>query len=90
MFEFTQFMTGAKKRTEKWKRIVKRINDLFTESIGKKYAERYFSGNAKRRMVEMIDNIISAYRDIISEQEWMSEQTKKYDIEKFLQDTSTN
>lgn len=82
MFEFTQFMTGAKKRTEKWKRIVKRINNLFSESIGKKYAERYFSGNAKRRMVEMIGNIISAYRDIISEQEWMSEQTKKYAIEK--------
>ena len=82
LFEFTKFMTGAIARPDKWKREVNKMNSVFSEQIGKLYAEKFFSGESKPKMIEIIKNIISSFREIIDTQSWMSYSTKKIAIEK--------
>lgn len=81
-FEFDQFLTGAKKRREKWRRIIAKIDSVFSESLGKKYVEKYFNEDAKARMIEMIKNLFDSYRDIIRHQSWMSDTTKIFALDK--------
>jgi predicted metalloendopeptidase len=47
------------------------------ELLGQLYVERHFTPQAKARMQEMIDNLIEAYRQSITELDWMSEETKQ-------------
>ena len=82
MWEFEQFMSGAKERSPKWKRETLHLNSVFYEPVGKIYSERYFSANAKQKMMDMVSNIIEAYKEIISEQSWMSDETKQKALEK--------
>ena len=81
-WEFTQYMTGAKERTPKWKREVHHMTSSFYEPIGKIYSERYFSPEAKERVLSMTHNMVDAYREIMREQTWMSEETREKAIEK--------
>jgi len=81
-WEFTQYMTGAKERTPKWKREVHHMTSSFYEPIGKIYSERYFSPEAKDKVLTMTHNLVDAYREIMREQQWMSDETRERAIEK--------
>lgn len=81
-FEFTQFMTGAKERREKWKRQLDQMDNMFSEEIGYIYSYKYFSSDAKSKMEDMIENIKESYHNIISSQHWMSSETKKIALDK--------
>lgn len=82
LWEFEQFLSGAKERSPKWKRETMHLSGTFYEPVGKIYSERYFSGDAKKKMMEMTGNIISAYEEIIKEQTWMSDVTRERALEK--------
>lgn len=81
-WEFSQFMTGAKERSPKWKREVNHLNSTFYEPVGRLYSERYFSPEAKEKIMSIVHNVRDAYREIISEQQWMSETTRQRALEK--------
>ena len=81
-FEFKKFLTGAKEMTPRWKRIVNTMDGVFSEPLGKKYSEKYFDSDSKKKAVEILENIADAYAEIISEQTWMSDETKKIALEK--------
>lgn len=81
-WEFTQYMTGAKERTPKWKREVHYMTSSFYEPIGKIYSERYFSPEAKDKVLTMTHNLVDAYREIMREQQWMTDETRERAIEK--------
>ena len=86
-WEFEQYMTGAKERSPKWKREVNHINDVFYEPLGQIYSERYFNHDAKRKIMELVRNIKDSFREIISEQKWMTYETRQKALEKM--DTMT-
>ena len=54
----------------------------FSEAIGKKYIENYFSGNCKEHVLQIIENLKEVFRDRIKAQEWMSEETKEKALKK--------
>ena len=46
------------------------------------YLQKYDSSELKGRIIKLIENIISEYRKMLTEEEWISEGTKKNAIEK--------
>ena len=75
-------LTGAPQLRERWKRGVSVVEGALGEAVGKLYVERHFSPEAKSRMVELVANLVEAYRRSISTLDWMSEQTRARALEK--------
>lgn len=73
---------GAKVIQPRWKRAVKATNGSLGDLLGQLYVAKYFSPEAKSRVHEMVENIIAAYKQRISQVSWMSPETKKYALSK--------
>ncbi len=52
------------------------------EAVGKVYVERHFPPAAKTAMDELVGNLIEAYRQSISQLEWMTPATRERALEK--------
>jgi endothelin-converting enzyme/putative endopeptidase len=74
---FSKQLYGRMEQRERWKRGVMVVNNNLGEVIGKVYVDRHFKPAAKARMVELVENLRTAYGKSIDTLEWMSEDTKK-------------
>jgi predicted metalloendopeptidase len=82
-FEFNgRTLRGQKQIEARWKRAVTIIDRLLGEDLGKIYVEKYFPPEAKRRMQDLVRNIIEAYRERIRTRDWMNDQTKGHALAK--------
>ncbi|NYF17894.1 putative endopeptidase [Microbacterium sp. AK009] len=70
-------LTGVPVNRERWKRGVGLTEAAMGEAIGKVYVERHFPPAAKDAMDELVANLIEAYRQSISELEWMTPETRE-------------
>ncbi|MEU5842086.1 M13 family metallopeptidase [Rhodococcus sp. NPDC047139] len=75
-------LTGTQEIRDRWKRGVSLVQDLMGEAVGKLYVERHFPAEAKTRMQVLVDNLIEAYRQSITELEWMSPATREAALRK--------
>lgn len=77
-FEFTQrTVSGIEEQKPRWKRAVDTVDGAVGDLAGKMYVERHFSADAKRRMDELVGNLMLAYRQGIDALEWMTPATKQ-------------
>lgn len=77
-FEFYgKILSGAQKMKPRWKRAIGMVDDALGEALGKLFVEKYFPPAAKRRMMELIENVRTAFRERIKNLDWMSAATKK-------------
>jgi putative endopeptidase len=72
---------------ERWKRGVDLVERYLGEAVGKLYVERHFSPVAKQRMDDLVANLIQAYRQSITELEWMTDPTRAEALEKLARFT---
>lgn len=70
-------LTGVPVNRERWKRGVGLAEAAMGEAIGRVYVERHFPPAAKEAMDELVANLIEAYRQSITDLEWMSPETRK-------------
>ena len=64
-------LSGVPEPQPRWKRAVASATNNMGFLIGQLYVERHFPPEAKDRMVIMIDNLIQAYHDSITNLEWI-------------------
>ena len=69
-------LTGAPELRERWKRGVALVQGALGEAVGQVYVERHFPPGHKARMVELVGNLVAAYRESIGSLDWMGEQTR--------------
>lgn len=79
---YNRTMAGQKEQKPRWKRAVTLIDDSLGEEVGRLYVEKYFSGDAKKRMQTLVKNLQRAYGDRIKNLDWMSDETKTQALEK--------
>ncbi len=70
-------LTGVPVNRERWKRGVGLAEAALGEAIGRVYVERHYPPTAKAAMDELVANLIEAYRQSITELEWMSPETRE-------------
>ncbi len=75
-------LSGAKSLKPRWKRNIDLVGGLLGEAIGKLYVERHFPQEAKTRMLELVENLRSAFKVRLEKLDWMSDSTKKQAIGK--------
>ena len=75
-------LTGAESIRPRWKRGVALAEGAMGEAIGKIYVERHYPPEVKARMDVLVANLIEAYRQSITDLEWMGEATRARALEK--------
>ena len=75
-------LSGIPELRARWKRGVAMVEGALGEAVGKLYVEKHFPPAAKQRMLELVNNLIEAYRVDIQALDWMSPETKVKALEK--------
>ena len=70
-------MHGIKEQRPRWKRVLTVEEKDLGFLLGQLYVEKYFSPKTKHRYEKLVDDMIAAYSERISNLDWMSEETKK-------------
>lgn len=79
---FSHQMAGAQEQKPRWKRAMQVPNNLLGEAVGKMYVERYFPESSKNQMLELVENLRTAWHEHIDALDWMSDSTKAFAHEK--------
>ncbi len=75
-------LSGAPQLRERWKRGVGLVEGSLGEAVGELYVGKHFPPEAKARMVDLVDNLVAAYRERLEVLEWMSPDTRERALEK--------
>jgi len=74
---YSKQLRGRNEQRPQWKRGVAVVNQNLGEVIGKVYVAKHFKPQAKKRMVQLVENLRTAYGQSINNLAWMSAETKK-------------
>jgi putative endopeptidase len=73
---------GQQKEAERWKRVAQQTDRYLGDALGKRWVARYFSPEAKARLMELVDNVQRVYRERIKQLDWMTPETKRVALSK--------
>jgi putative endopeptidase len=79
---YSRTLSGTKEQQARWKRCINATDNTVGEALGQEFVKRTFTPAAKARMNEMIDNLIAAFRERLSQLDWMSEPTRQQALAK--------
>lgn len=75
-------LSGQEVQQPRWKRVMRACQSALGEAVGKVYVKENFPPEAKERMLTLVENLRSAFRERIANLTWMSKETKKKAQEK--------
>jgi putative endopeptidase len=76
-FEFhSRTLAGVQQQRPRWKRAIALLNGSIGEILGQMYVERYFSADAKRRVQQLVANLLRVYDQSIDGLDWMGPETR--------------
>lgn len=82
-FEFnSKYLRGTEKLRPRWKRVLAVTDGLMGEAIGQLYVDKAFPPEAKKKAMEMVENIKLALADRIKQLNWMTDSTKQMALNK--------
>ena len=84
---YAKTLSGTPELRVRWKRAITFVEGALGEAIGQIYVQRHFPQAAKVAMLELVDNLIEAYRISINELSWMSQETKAKALDKLAKFT---
>ncbi len=74
---FGKALGGAKEMQPRWKRVLRATDDAMGEALGQLYVQKTFSPDAKKKALEMVNNLQEAFKEHVRTLDWMSEETKQ-------------
>jgi len=82
-FEFYgKVLSGTEEQRPMWRRATATVSGSLGEVVGKVYVAKHFPPEAKRRMEELVGNLIKAYEVSIKDLDWMTDATKEEALRK--------
>jgi putative endopeptidase len=82
-FDFTgRVISGLPENRERWKRGVSLVEGSIGEAVGQLYAAEYFPPEAKQRMLDLVANLVEAFRRSFEGLDWMGPQTREQALAK--------
>jgi endothelin-converting enzyme/putative endopeptidase len=73
---------GATEMTPRARRCAALTETLLGESVGRKYADKYFPPAAKAKARELVNGLVAVMKESLSRLSWMATDTKRKAIEK--------
>jgi putative endopeptidase len=81
-FAFSSMLTGARQMQPRWRRCLAVADNVLGDALGKEYVKVAFTPEAKKKALEMIDNLRSVMQERIQKSEWMNSATKQQALTK--------
>ncbi len=75
-FVYTKVISGQSVQKTRGEIMASLVDGYLGEALGQLYVKKYFPEDAKKRMLELVNNIQKAYAIRIDKLEWMSDSTK--------------
>lgn len=75
-------LTGATQQRDRWKRALGLAEGMVGQEIGKIFVDRNFPKSSKAEMDELVEYLVRAYRERISDLAWMTPETRERALEK--------
>lgn len=73
---------GTEQMEPRWKRVLYATNGAMGEALGQMYVQKYFPPEAKKRVLDLVNNLKASLGDHIRNLDWMSDETKQNALEK--------
>jgi endothelin-converting enzyme/putative endopeptidase len=73
---FGKTLTGVEQRRPRAERSVMIVNAVLGDAVGKIYAQKYFSPQAKAQAEAMVANLIAVYHKRLAELPWLADSTR--------------
>jgi putative endopeptidase len=86
-FEFTKVISGQAVQKSRGEIMASAVDNYLGEALGQLYVKKYFPESAKKRMLDLVNNVQKAYAIRIDKLEWMSDSTKRKAKEKLFATT---
>ena len=80
--QYSMALTGTTELQDRKREAFQLTDSMFGQVLGQIYVEKYFSAEAKADVEQMVDNMIAVYEKRLSENDWLSEDTKAAAIKK--------
>ena len=81
-FEFTKALSGQAKQKSRGQIMTENVDRLLGQALGQLYVKRYFNQDAKKRVLDLVNNLQKAFENRINHVDWMSDSTKQKAKEK--------
>ena len=75
-FEYTKVISGQAVQKSRAQVMVQKVDRQLGFALGKLYVERYFEEEAKKRVLDLVNNLQKAFESRINQLDWMSDSTK--------------
>ena len=81
-FAFSSQLTGARQMQPRWRRCLTTADNVLGDALGKEYVKVAFTPEAKKKALEMIDNLRAVMGERITKADWMSDATRQQALTK--------
>jgi putative endopeptidase len=81
-FEFTKALSGQATQKTREQTMVENVDGLLGQALGQLYVKRYFNEDAKKRVLDLVNNLQKSFENRINHLDWMSDSTKQKAKEK--------
>lgn len=75
-------LSGQKEQEPRWERVMGVMDGSVGDLVGQLYVDKHFKPEAKKRMLELVNNLQETFRERIGNLDWMSDVTKQKAIAK--------
>lgn len=76
-FEYSgKALSGQQQIKPRWQRMASITDNNLGEALGQLYVKKYFTEDAKKRMLDLVNNLQIAFEQHINALDWMSDSTK--------------
>ena len=83
-FEFNKVISGQAVQKTRGEIMAGEVDGYLGEALGQLYVKKYFTEDAKKRMLELVNNLQKAFAARIDKLDWMSDSTKQKAKEKLF------
>jgi putative endopeptidase len=81
-FEYTKALSGQAVQKPRQQIMTEDVDRLLGQALGQLYVKRYFNEDAKKRVLDLVNNLQKAFENRINHVDWMSDSTKQKAKEK--------
>ncbi|CAN5544559.1 M13 family peptidase [soil metagenome] len=83
-FEYTKVLQGQAVQKARGEILAETVDQLLGEALGQLYVKKYFTEDARKRALELVNNLQKAFAARIDHLDWMSDSTKQKAKEKLF------
>ena len=81
-FELTKVLSGQAVQKSRRQIMTENVDRLLGQALGQLYVKRYFNEDARKRVLDLVNNLQKSFENRINHLDWMSDSTKQKAKEK--------